>query len=161
MILTATSGDTGKAAMAGFADVKDTQIIVFYPKDGVSEVQEKQMRSQTGANTHVVAITGNFDDAQTKVKEIFDDPDMALALQQKGYRFSSANSINIGRLFPQMVYYFYAYGQMLKAGKISAGQAVNFSVPTGNFGDILAGWYAKNSGYRSKNCSVLQMKTMS
>lgn len=158
MILTATSGDTGKAAMAGFADVKDTQIIVFYPKDGVSEVQEKQMRSQTGANTHVVAITGNFDDAQTKVKEIFDDPDMALALQQKGYRFSSANSINIGRLFPQMVYYFYAYGQMLKAGKISAGQAVNFSVPTGNFGDILAGWYAKKLGLPIKNCSVLQMK---
>ena len=101
MILTATSGDTGKAAMAGFADVKDTQIIVFYPKDGVSEVQEKQMRSQTGANTHVVAIAdGNFDDAQTKVKEIFDDPNMILALRQQGYQFSSANSINIGRLFP-------------------------------------------------------------
>lgn len=146
VILTATSGDTGKAAMAGFADVKDTQIIVFYPKDGVSEVQEKQMRSQTGANTHVVAITGNFDDAQTKVKEIFDDPNMILALRQQGYQFSSANSINIGRLFPQMVYYFYAYGQILKAGKITAGQAVNFSVPTGNFGDILAGWYAKKLG---------------
>ena len=161
MILTATSGDTGKAAMAGFADVKDTQIIVFILKTGSVKSKKSKCAPQTGANTHVVAITGNFDDAQTKVKEIFDDPDMALALQQKGYRFSSANSINIGRLFPQMVYYFYAYGQMLKAGKISAGQAVNFSVPTGNFGDILAGWYAKNSGYRSKNCSVLQMKTMS
>ena len=146
VILTATSGDTGKAAMAGFADVKDTQIIVFYPKDGVSEVQEKQMRSQTGANTHVVAITGNFDDAQTKVKEIFDDPDMALALQQKGYRFSSANSINIGRLIPQVVYYVYAYAKLLENDEIRENEPVNVVVPTGNFGNILAAYYAKLMG---------------
>lgn len=145
MILTATSGDAGKAAMAGFADVKDTQIIVFYPKDGVSEVQEKQMRSQTGA--HVVAITGNFDDAQTKVKEIFDDPNMILALRQQGYQLLLQLTRSIsGRLFPQMVYYFYAYGQMLKAGKITAGQAVNFPCTNGEFWRYFNGWYAKKLG---------------
>ena len=146
MILTATSGDTGKAAMEGFADVKDTQIIVFYPKDGVSEIQERQMRTQKGKNTHVVGITGNFDDAQTKVKEIFDDQAFAQEIRQENYQLSSANSINIGRLFPQVVYYFYAYSQLLKAKQIKVGDKVNFSVPTGNFGDILAGWYAKKLG---------------
>lgn len=146
LILTATSGDTGKAAMAGFEDVKDTEIIVFYPKDGVSEIQERQMRTQTGKNTHVVGITGNFDDAQTNVKKIFDDPKMRQKIATYGYQFSSANSINIGRLFPQMVYYFFAYGQLVKQNQITVGQEINFSVPTGNFGDILAGWYAKKLG---------------
>lgn len=146
LILTATSGDTGKAAMAGFADVPETQIIVFYPQDGVSAIQARQMQTQTGANTHVVAITGNFDDAQTKVKEIFDDQSFATKLHTAGFQTSSANSINIGRLFPQMVYYFYAYGQLLKQGQLKAGQKIDFSVPTGNFGDILAGWYAKKLG---------------
>ncbi|KRL02146.1 threonine synthase [Liquorilactobacillus capillatus] len=146
VILTATSGDTGKAAMAGFADVPNTKIIVFYPKDGVSPIQERQMLTQQGDNTFVVGIKGNFDDAQTKVKQIFSDSDLNTALKQAGYRFSSANSINIGRLFPQIVYYFYAYGQLLAAGKIKEGETVNFSVPTGNFGNILAGYFAKKMG---------------
>ena len=150
MILTATSGDTGKAAMAGFADVKDTQIIVFYPKDGVSEVQEKQMRSQTGANTHVVAITGNFDDAQTKVKEIFDDPDMALALQQKGYRFSSLIPSISGVYSRKWSITSTLMAKCSKLVRSLPDKQSTSSVQREIFGDILAGWYAKNSGYRSK-----------
>lgn len=146
VILTATSGDTGKAAMAGFADVDKTQICVFYPKDGVSPIQEKQMLTQVGNNTHVIGITGNFDIAQTNVKNIFNNKQLIQKLSDRGYQFSSANSINIGRLFPQIVYYFYAYGQLVKADKIKCGQEVNFSVPTGNFGDILAGYFAKKLG---------------
>lgn len=146
VILTATSGDTGKAAMAGFSDVSHTQIIVFYPKDGVSVIQERQMLTQTGQNTHVLGLLGNFDDAQNEVKRLFNDPDLTATLLSRHQRFSSANSINIGRLFPQVVYYFFAYGRLLEKGVIKAGNQVNFSVPTGNFGDILAGWFAKNLG---------------
>ena len=146
VILTATSGDTGKAAMAGFADVPGTKIIVFYPKGGVSVVQEKQMLTQRGANVHVVGIKGNFDDAQSAVKRIFSDDAMKERMAKGGMRFSSANSINIGRLVPQIVYYFYAYGQMVKAGEVKAGDPVNFTVPTGNFGNILAAYYAKQMG---------------
>lgn len=146
VILTATSGDTGKAAMAGFADVPGTRIIVFYPKGGVSAVQEKQMLTQRGANVHVVGIKGNFDDAQSAVKRIFSDEAMKERMAQGGMRFSSANSINIGRLVPQIVYYFYAYGQMIKAGEITAGDVINITVPTGNFGNILAAYYAKHMG---------------
>ncbi|ABP91434.1 Threonine synthase [Streptococcus suis 98HAH33] len=134
VILTATSGDTGKAAMAGFADVPGTQIIVFYPRDGVSKVQELQMTTQTGANTHVVAIDGNFDDAQTNVKHMFNDEALRAKLAAKKLQFSSANSMNIGRLVPQIVYYVYAYAQLVKTGEIAAGDKVNFTVPTGNFG---------------------------
>ncbi|HFI0087391.1 TPA: threonine synthase [Streptococcus suis] len=146
VILTATSGDTGKAAMAGFADVPGTQIIVFYPRDGVSKVQELQMTTQTGANTHVVAIDGNFDDAQTNVKHMFNDEDLRAKLSAKKLQFSSANSMNIGRLVPQIVYYVYAYAQLVKTGEIVAGDKVNFTVPTGNFGNILAAYYAKQIG---------------
>ena len=146
VILTATSGDTGKAAMEGFADVANTEICVFYPKDGVSPIQEKQMLTQTGANTHVIGIKGNFDQAQTNVKKIFNNQSLATELATKGYQFSSANSINIGRLFPQVVYYFFAYLQLVKKHQIKLGDKVNFSVPTGNFGDILAGYYAKKLG---------------
>ena len=146
VILTATSGDTGKAAMAGFADVPGTKIIVFYPKGGVSAVQEKQMLTQRGANVHVVGIKGNFDDAQSAVKRIFSDAAMKERMAQGGMRFSSANSINIGRLVPQIVYYFYAYGQMLKAGEVKPGDPINITVPTGNFGNILAAYYAKRMG---------------
>ncbi|KAA9292812.1 threonine synthase [Aerococcus urinae] len=146
IILTATSGDTGKAAMAGFEDVTGTKIIVFYPKGGVSSIQEKQMLTQKGDNTYVFGVKGNFDDAQSKVKELFNDKDLAAELQANHSQFSSANSMNIGRLFPQVVYYFYAYGQLLKQGAIQAGDLVNFTVPTGNFGNILAGYYAKQMG---------------
>lgn len=146
VILTATSGDTGKAALEGFANVEGTQIIVFFPEDGVSPVQKAQMVTQTGSNTCVVGIKGNFDDAQTAVKKIFTDNELKAQLKNKGYVFSSANSINIGRLAPQIVYYFYAYAQMVKAGKINMGEKINFTVPTGNFGDILAGYYAKKMG---------------
>ncbi|MBP2624225.1 threonine synthase [Streptococcus oricebi] len=146
VILTATSGDTGKAAMAGFADVAGTEIIVFYPKDGVSKVQELQMTTQTGANTHVVAIDGNFDDAQTNVKQMFNDPALRQQLADHKMQFSSANSMNIGRLVPQIVYYVYAYAQLVKTGQIAAGDEVNFTVPTGNFGNILAAYYAKKIG---------------
>lgn len=146
VILTATSGDTGKAAMAGFADVAGTKIIVFYPRDGVSSVQEKQMLTQTGENTYVVGINGNFDHAQTKVKELFNNQILAQNLAAHHLAFSSANSINIGRLFPQIIYYFAAYGQLLRDSKITLGQKINFSVPTGNFGDILAGYFAKKLG---------------
>ncbi len=146
IILTATSGDTGKAALAGFADVEGTRIIVFYPKHGVSPIQEKQMVTQKGKNTYVVGIHGNFDDAQTGVKEIFGDPVLAARMEKKGFQFSSANSINIGRLVPQIVYYVYAYGRLLKEGRIKSGEKINFVVPTGNFGNILAGYYAKQMG---------------
>ena len=146
VILTATSGDTGKAAMAGFADVPGTKIIVFYPKHGVSPILEKQMVTQKGANTYVVGITGNFDDAQTAVKKMFNDHEMAAELDQAGFQFSSANSINIGRLVPQIVYYVYAYATLVRDGKIKDGQEINVVVPTGNFGNILAAYYAKQMG---------------
>ncbi len=146
VILTATSGDTGKAALAGFADVPGTRIIVFYPKYGVSAIQEKQMVTQRGNNTTVIGITGNFDDAQTEVKRIFHDPAMQEKLDRAGYQFSSANSINVGRLVPQIVYYVYAYASLVRQGKITAGAEINFAVPTGNFGNILAAWYAKQIG---------------
>ena len=146
VILTATSGDTGKAALAGFADVKGTRIIVFYPKNGVSPVQEKQMVTQKGDNTFVVGIKGNFDDAQSGVKAIFGDKELAGVMDQAGFQFSSANSINIGRLVPQVVYYVYAYAKMLAKGEITDGEEINVVVPTGNFGNILAAFYAKNMG---------------
>lgn len=146
VILTATSGDTGKAALAGFADVEGTKIIVFYPKNGVSPIQEKQMVTQKGSNTYVIGIHGNFDDAQTGVKQIFSDKELEGEMQEHGFRFSSANSINIGRLVPQIVYYVYAYAKLLGEGKIAEGEKINFVVPTGNFGNILAAFYAKNMG---------------
>ena len=146
VILTATSGDTGKAAMAGFADVPGTRIIVFYPKNGVSPIQEKQMVTQKGKNTYVVAIHGNFDDAQTGVKKMFNDKELGKELADKGFQFSSANSINIGRLVPQVVYYVYAYANLVKNGEIADGEKINVTVPTGNFGNILAAFYAKQMG---------------
>ncbi len=146
VILTATSGDTGKAALAGFADVEGTSIIVFYPKNGVSPIQEKQMITQKGANTKVVGITGNFDDAQSGVKAMFNNKELAERMDKAGYQFSSANSINIGRLVPQIVYYVYAYSRLVKNGEIKAGDKMNVVVPTGNFGNILAAYYAKNMG---------------
>ncbi|MBR6696752.1 MAG: threonine synthase [Lachnospiraceae bacterium] len=146
VILTATSGDTGKAALAGFADVEGTKIIVFYPKDGVSPIQEKQMVTQKGDNTYVVAIKGNFDDAQTGVKNIFGDKEFAKLMDESGFQFSSANSINIGRLVPQIVYYVYSYAKLLQNEEISEGEEINVVVPTGNFGNILAAFYAKNMG---------------
>ena len=146
VILTATSGDTGKAAMAGFADVPGTRIIVFYPKDGVSPVQEKQMVTQKGENTFVVGIEGNFDDAQTGVKKMFNDTKLAEELAGAGFQFSSANSINIGRLVPQIVYYVYAYATLVKIEQIKNGDLINITVPTGNFGNILAAYYAKLIG---------------
>ena len=146
VILTATSGDTGKAALAGFADVPGTKIIVFYPKHGVSPVQEKQMVTQRGANTHVIGIEGNFDDAQTGVKNMFNDKALAARLDAAGYQFSSANSINIGRLVPQVVYYVWSYAQMVASGRLANGDPMNVVVPTGNFGNILAAYYAKRMG---------------
>lgn len=146
VILTATSGDTGKAALAGFADVEGTKIIVFYPKDGVSPIQEKQMVTQKGSNTYVIGINGNFDDAQTGVKTMFGDKELEKELDAAGYQFSSANSINIGRLVPQIVYYVYAYTRLLANEEIKAGEKINAVVPTGNFGNILAAFYAKNMG---------------
>lgn len=146
VILTATSGDTGKAALAAFADVPGTRIIVFYPHGGVSKIQELQMVTEKGKNTKVVSVKGNFDDCQTGVKNIFNNAELKKELDEKGYVFSSANSINIGRLFPQVAYYVYAYGRMVKQGEIKAGDKINFVVPTGNFGNILAGFYAKKMG---------------
>ncbi|MBQ3030328.1 MAG: threonine synthase [Agathobacter sp.] len=146
VILTATSGDTGKAALAGFADVEGTKIVVFYPKNGVSPIQEKQMVTQKGANTHVVGIHGNFDQAQTGVKEMFSNTALKDELAASGYQFSSANSINIGRLVPQIVYYVYAYAKLYAEGVIAKDEKVNVVVPTGNFGNILAAYYAKNMG---------------
>ena len=132
--------------MAGFADVPGTKIIVFYPKHGVSPIQEKQMVTQKGNNTYVVGITGNFDDAQTAVKKMFNDKELEAELDAAGYQFSSANSINIGRLVPQIVYYVYAYASLVRQGKIKDGQEINVVVPTGNFGNILAAYYAKQMG---------------
>ncbi|MDR1043078.1 MAG: threonine synthase, partial [Clostridiales Family XIII bacterium] len=146
VILTATSGDTGKAALEGFADVDGTEIFVFYPKDGVSEIQERQMVTQGGANTHVYAIEGNFDDAQRAVKAIFNDRSYEAGLATDGYRLSSANSINIGRLVPQVAYYYFAYVRLVERGEIRPGDGVNVVVPTGNFGNILAAWYARAAG---------------
>ena len=146
VILTATSGDTGKAALAGFAGVEGTRIIVFYPKDGVSPIQKQQMVTQLGDNTLVVGIDGNFDQAQTGVKQMFADKEMAAELDAKGFQFSSANSINIGRLVPQIVYYVYSYAKLVENEKIKAGDKINVVVPTGNFGNILAAFYAKNMG---------------
>ena len=145
-ILVATSGDTGKAALEGFAGVAGTQVGVFYPVDGVSPAQKLQMITQEGDNTHVCAVRGNFDDAQTGVKRIFGDADMARALAEKGVELSSANSINFGRLAPQVAYYFSAYADLLKKGAIALGDEVDFCVPTGNFGNILAAYYAKRMG---------------
>ncbi len=146
VILTATSGDTGKAALAGFADVPGTKIIVFYPKGGVSRVQELQMVTQKGDNTSVVAIHGNFDNAQSGVKAMFEDKELEKELAEAGYQFSSANSINIGRLVPQVVYYVYAYAKLLENGEIEENEKINVTVPTGNFGNILAAYYAKQMG---------------
>ena len=146
VILTATSGDTGKAALAGFAGVKGTKIMVFYPKHGVSSIQERQMVTTVGANTRVIGINGNFDDAQTSVKNLFTDQALVSEMAEHGMQFSSANSINIGRLTPQIVYYVFAYTRLLADGTIKAGDPVNFVVPTGNFGNILAAYYAKRMG---------------
>ncbi|MBQ8955315.1 MAG: threonine synthase, partial [Clostridia bacterium] len=146
LILVATSGDTGKAALSGFANVPGTRCAVFYPQGGVSEAQRLQMVTQRGDNTHVIAVKGNFDDAQTGVKRIFSDPAAAAAFDEKGLVLSSANSINWGRLAPQIVYYFSAYCDMLAAGDIKLGEEINICVPTGNFGNILAAYYAMRMG---------------
>ena len=146
LILVATSGDTGKAALEGFCDVDGTKIIVFYPNEGVSEMQRLQMVTQDGSNTKVIGIKGNFDDAQNGVKEIFADKDFAKVIDRHGYRLSSANSINFGRLAPQIAYYVWSYVQLLARGEINKGEKINFVVPTGNFGNILAAYYAKRMG---------------
>lgn len=146
VILTATSGDTGKAALAGFAEVEGTKIVVFYPKNGVSPIQEKQMVTTKGDNTYVVGINGNFDEAQTGVKKMFSDTALAKEMKDAGYQFSSANSINIGRLVPQIVYYVYAYAKLYSNGEIQKNEKIHVTVPTGNFGNILAAFYAKNMG---------------
>lgn len=145
-ILTATSGDTGKAALEGFADVPGTEIIVFYPNQGVSQVQERQMTTQEGQNTHVFAIEGNFDDAQTGVKNIFSDEVFAGEMEKNNCKLSSANSINIGRLIPQVAYYVYGYIKLVEQGVIQNGDQINVVVPTGNFGNILAAYYAGQMG---------------
>ena len=146
VILVATSGDTGKAALDGYHDIPGVEIAVFYPTGGTSEIQRLQMATQEGANVAVYAVRGNFDDAQTGVKKVFGDTAIAAELAKRNIRLSSANSINWGRLVPQIVYYFAAYAQLLKAGRITFGDEVDFCVPTGNFGDILAGYYAKRMG---------------
>lgn len=145
-ILVATSGDTGKAALAGYAGLEGIEISVFYPNAGTSEIQRLQMATQQGENVHVYAVDGNFDDAQTGVKKVFADASVAEALEQRGIRLSSANSINWGRLVPQIVYYFYTYFRLAENGAVAWGEPVDFCVPTGNFGDILAGYYAKRMG---------------
>ncbi|MDO4552880.1 MAG: threonine synthase [Bacillota bacterium] len=146
VILTATSGDTGKAALEGFADVPGTEIIVFFPEDGVSQVQKRQMTTQEGSNTHVFGIHGNFDDAQTGVKGIFNDDAFNRELGERGYKLSSANSINVGRLVPQVVYYVWSYVKLLERGAVVPGEKINIVVPTGNFGNILAAYYAGQAG---------------
>ena len=146
VILTATSGDTGKAALAGFDSVPGTRIIVFYPKGGVSFIQEKQMVTQKGANTKVIGIKGNFDDAQTGVKKLFGDAKLRDDLSNKGFQFSSANSINIGRLVPQICYYVFSYAKLLSEGNIALGEKINIVVPTGNFGNILAAYIGSKMG---------------
>ncbi|WP_297421576.1 threonine synthase [Clostridium sp.] len=145
-ILTATSGDTGKAALEGFKNVEGFKVVVYYPKNGVSAIQERQMSSQEGNNVKVIGIKGNFDDAQTGVKEIFGDNDFRADLTERGFILSSANSINIGRLVPQIVYYFYGYFNLVNQGVIKIDDSINVVVPTGNFGNILAGYYAKQMG---------------
>lgn len=150
VILTATSGDTGTAAMRGFQSLAKTRVIVFYPYQGVAPIQLKQMLSENSDNTVAVAVEGNFDQAQTRVKQIFNDPDMNSLLADHDLTFSSANSMNVGRLLPQVVYYFAAYKQLLDQEAIAFGDPVNFSVPTGNFGDILAGYYAQKTGPASR-----------
>lgn len=146
VILVATSGDTGKAALEGFKDVAGTHVVVFYPKEGVSSMQQLQMITQEGSNVHVVAVEGNFDSAQSGVKAIFADKQLEQRMRQKGYRFSSANSINWGRLVPQIVYYVSAWLELIKAGEVSEDQLIDVVVPTGNFGNILAAYYAKRMG---------------
>lgn len=146
VILTATSGDTGKAALEGFKDIKGTKIIVFYPQEGVSNIQKLQMVTQKGDNTFVVSVDGNFDDAQTGVKKIFTDKEFKALIENNGYVFSSANSINLGRLVPQIIYYFWGYLNMVRKSQIKMGEKINVVVPTGNFGNILAGFYAKKMG---------------
>ena len=154
LILVATSGDTGKAALDGYHDIPGVEIAVFYPTGGTSEIQRLQMATQEGANVAVYAVRGNFDDAQTGVKKVFGDKAIAAELEQRNIRLSSANSINGGRLVPQIVYYFAAYAQLLKAGKITFGDEVDFCVPTGNFGDILAGYYAKQEFFKTTSPSM-------
>lgn len=146
LILTATSGDTGKAALEGFKDAEGVKIMVFYPSDGVSKMQKLQMCTQDGSNVNVVAVKGNFDDCQTAVKEIFSSADCAAKLKEKGYVLSSANSINFGRLAPQIAYYFSAYLDLVSSDQIEMGEEIDFTVPTGNFGNILAAYYAKRMG---------------
>ncbi len=146
VILTATSGDTGKAALEGFAGVAGTRVVVYFPEHGVSSIQKRQMTTQEGENTHVIGIVGNFDDAQAGVKKMLADKALAAAMAARRQMFSSANSINIGRLIPQVTYYFYAYGRLLASGEARPGEEVNFAVPTGNFGNILAGYYARCMG---------------
>ncbi|MDR0559263.1 MAG: threonine synthase [Prevotellaceae bacterium] len=155
VILVATSGDTGSSCMSGFANVPDTEVIVFYPDAGISEIQKRQMTAQEGENVHAIAVRGNFDDAQKAVKEIFADSDFLRNFADR-YVFSSANSINPGRLLPQIAYYFYAYAALLDSGRIENGEQVNFSVPTGNFGNILAGYYAAKMGLPVKKliCAI-------
>lgn len=146
IILTATSGDTGKAALESFVDVNDVDIVVFYPKEGVSQIQKRQMITQVGSNTHVIGVKGNFDDAQQGVKALMNDEQFIEQLNQQGYMISSANSINIGRLLPQIVYYFYSYINLVKQHKINLYEKINYVVPTGNFGNILAAFYASEMG---------------
>ena len=146
VILVATSGDTGKAALEGFRDVDGTRIVVFYPDNGVSEIQKLQMVTQEGDNVGVAAVRGNFDDAQNGVKNIFTDEEYINLLANNNFKLSSANSINWGRLVPQIVYYFSAYADMLKANEITLGEKINIVVPTGNFGNILAAYYAQQMG---------------
>ena len=162
LILVATSGDTGKAALAGFQDVAGTRIAVFYPRDGVSPMQKRQMATQEGRNVMVCAIEGNFDDAQTAVKRIFTDDAMKKLLEERGMLFSSANSINWGRLLPQIVYYFYAYSQLVRTGALSLGEPMDVVVPTGNFGNILAAYYGKRMGLpvRKLVCASNQNKVL-
>lgn len=154
LILVATSGDTGKAALEGFKDVENTEIVVLYPSDGVSEMQKKQMTTTEGHNTHVIGIKGNFDDAQNAVKRIFASKEMNEKFAEAGYELSSANSINFGRLVPQIVYYFSAYLDLLSEGEIEPEEQINFVVPSGNFGNILAGYYAKRMGLPIKQLIV-------
>ncbi|CAM3159863.1 threonine synthase [Leuconostoc rapi] len=154
IILTATSGDTGTAAMSGFGNVEQTEIIVFYPEVGVSDIQRQQMKTESADNAHVIAITGNFDDAQKAVKSLLSDKTLAQDLRANQMQFSSANSINIGRLVPQIVYYIYAYAQLVKNNDIKAGDAINVVVPTGNFGNVLAAYYASQIGLPVKQFVV-------
>ncbi|NLF79602.1 MAG: threonine synthase [Clostridia bacterium] len=159
VILVATSGDTGKAALEGFRDVPHTKIIVFYPEDGVSQIQELQMNTTGGENTRVIGVLGNFDDCQNGVKQIFADQELKRQMAEQGYYFSSANSINWGRLLPQIVYYYYGYGRMVAKKRIAMGEPIEIAVPTGNFGNILAAWYARRMGlpvsrfYCASNCN--------